>query len=117
MWATNKKYKRAIVLATALLFFVACNHKDKTPLPQTLLTETQMVDILTDTYLLEAELNYKKSQGDNTDPLQASYYQQLFDHYQIDDSIFQQNMTFYSYKRDALERIMDSVVNRIAALH
>ena len=71
-----------------------------------------MVDILTDSYLIEAELTQKKSSGIEVASLQKDYYDQLFEHYAITDTIFDQNMYYYSHHPEILERVMDSVMNR-----
>ena len=77
-----------------------------------MLTEQQMVDVMTDAYLIEAILNQKKTTGEEVSQLQQTYYDQLFEHYGISDSIFEANMDYYSQNLAVLERIMDSVTNR-----
>ena len=53
---------------------------------------------------------YQMAMRDAT--LQKAYYDQLFEHYEITDTIFQENMNYYTYHPDVLERVMDSVMNR-----
>ncbi len=77
-----------------------------------LLSEQQMVDVVSDSYLIEAELNTRKSRGEDVRALQRTYYDQLFEHYGINDSIFNQNLTYYTFYPSVLERIMDSVNQR-----
>lgn len=98
------------VFASALL--VACSNEKKIKAPEPLLSEQQMIDVLTDSYLIEAILNKKKTSGEQVDTLQTSYYNQLMEHYGITDSIFDANMEYYSHDLVTLERIMDSVNNR-----
>lgn len=105
-----KKY--AWFLVMALLAIAACSEKERRP--QVFLDEPQMIDVLADAYLIEAQLNVKKSTGVDVTGLQASYYEQLFEHYGITDSIFDQNMAYYTRHPAVLERMMDSVVNRFA---
>lgn len=76
------------------------------------MTEQQMVDLLTDSYLIEAIVNQRRSTGEEVTPLQVAYYDQLFEHYGIDDSVFVANMNYYTHEPPILERIMDSVHNR-----
>lgn len=90
----------------------ACSHRGKVKTPEVLLTEEQMIDVLTDAYLIEAELNQRKATGQDIVILQKAYYDQFFEHYGITDSLFSQNLRYYSYQPDVLERIMDSVNNR-----
>lgn len=101
-----------LFLTFALALLVACDNEKKMKEPQPRLTEQQMIDVLTDSYLIEAMLNKKKSAGENVTSLQSAYYDQLMEHYGITDSIFDANMEYYSHDLVTLERIMDSVNNR-----
>ena len=105
-----KKY--ALLLGMALLALVSCTDREKRP--EVFINEPQMIDVLTDAYLIEAQLNLKKSAGIDVTDLQIAYYEQLFDHYGITDSIFEQNMAYYTRQPAVLERMMDSVTNRFA---
>ena len=104
--------KTGIVLVAMLMVLSSCDRKSRVATPETLLSEQQMIEALTDSYLIEAELNQRKSVGEDVTRLQGVYYHQLFEHYGITDSIFEENMTYYSYQLPTLERIMDSVNNR-----
>ena len=108
------------VLATA------CGSKDKGFMPERLLTEQEMVDIMTDVQIIEADINSQKMQergNDDNDSvktmpkdfvkLSREYYRQLFEHYGITDSIFSQNMRYYTERPEVLERIMESVKQRL----
>lgn len=105
-----RKYLFPLLLV--LLAVSGCGHKEKVLKPTVFLTEQQMIDVLSDTYLIEAELNQMKSEGKEVGGLQRIYYEQLFEHYGITDTIFEENMNYYSYHLEDLERIMDSVMNR-----
>ena len=96
----------------SVLVFCSCNNRNKIKEPQVFLDEQQMIDLLTDSYLIEADLTQKRSSGVEVAPLQKAYYEQLFEHYEITDTIFQENMNYYTYHPDILERMMDSVMNR-----
>lgn len=98
--------------ALALVLLASCSSKKTIEVPEPLLSEQQMIDVLTDSYLIEAMLNQKKSNGENVTSLQRVYYDQLFEHYGITDSIFEQNMEYYTRQLPVLERVMDSVANR-----
>ena len=98
--------------ALSLMLLAACSNKQKVEKPDVMLTEQQMIDVLTDSYLIEAELNQKKSVGEDVVLMQKVYYDQVFEHYGITDSIFEDNMHYYSLDLTTLERIMDSVMNR-----
>lgn len=93
-------------------------------MPERLLTEQEMITLMTDVQIIEADINYQKTQerdrgqNDTVKPkdyvkLSEHYYNQLFEHYGITDSIFAQNMRYYTERPVVLERIMDSVVHRL----
>ena len=113
-------------LSIIILFFVlatACGRKDKGYMPERLLTEQEMIEVMSDVQIIEADINYKKSiereQGlphKDYSQLTASYYDQLFAHYGITDSIFSQNIRYYTEHPEVLERIMDSATNSFLRL-
>ena len=109
------------------LLATACGRKEKGFIPERLLTEREMIDVLTDVQIIEADINYQKTQERDeneedsvkTAPkdffkMSREYYDQLFAHYGITDSIFTQNIRYYAERPELLERIMDSVTNRLA---
>jgi len=105
--------KRLTLISLLFVLVVACGHKDKSFKPERLLSEQEMVDIMTDVQILESDMNYRKSKGENIEGMAQSYYDQLFEHYSITDSVFQQNIRYYTERPPVLERIMDSVVGRL----
>jgi hypothetical protein len=104
--------KYLIFLVLTLLAMPSCMNSEKVSKPEVFLEEQQMIDVLFDSYLIEAELNQMKSEGKDVSSLQRVYYEQLFEHYSITDSIFEQNMYYYTHHPAILERMMDSVSNR-----
>lgn len=115
-----------IYLLFVLFLLPACGSRDKGIMPERLLTEQEMIDVMTDVQIIEADINYQKSQDRNRDPndtvkralkdyvkMSKEYYAQLFEHYGITDSIFVQNMRYYAERPVVLERVMDSVVQRL----
>ena len=116
-------------LSIILLFFVlvsACGHEDKGFMPDRLLTKQEMMAILADVQIIEADINYQKTQEHEQKPddtikivpkdyvrMSRDYYDQLFEHYGITDSIFVQNMKYYTERPEVLGRIMDSVMQRL----
>ena len=88
-------------------------------MPERLLTQEEMIDIMTDVQIIEADINYQKTKEREAEEapkdykgLTHSYYDQLFDHYGITDTIFSQNLRYYTERPDQLEIIMDSVTQR-----
>ena len=82
-----------------------------------LLSETQMVDVLTDVQIMEAAIGYKKSINKPTEYLKTIGYDTLFSHYGITDSIFKANMVYYyDVEPLTLIRVYDSVESRLARM-
>ena len=105
--------KRLSCILLIFLLLAACGQKEKSMKPSRLLTEQEMTDILTDVQILEADINHRKSEGKSVDGIAESYYSQLFEHYGITDSIFDENMRYYTRQPATLERIMDSATQRL----
>jgi FMN-dependent NADH-azoreductase len=105
--------KRFFFIAMVLLLLSACGNKSKTVMPSRLLTEQEMIAIMTDVQILEADMNYRKNNGKMIGDMPKEYYRQLFEHYGITDSIFAENMRYYTHNPATIERIMDSVTQRI----
>ena len=117
--------KKLLLRPLLFVLVVACGRKDKGFRPERLLTEHEMIEVMTDVQIIEADINYQKTQiRERNDSIPAkpvdyvrlskSYYDQLFEHYGITDSIFSQNMRYYSERPAVLEKIMDSVTQRLA---
>ena len=95
-------------------------------MPERLLSEQEMIGIMTDVQVIEADINYQKTQERERDPndttkivpkdyakMTREYYDQLFEHYGITDSIFSQNIRYYTERPEVLERIIDSTMQRL----
>ena len=95
-------------------------------MPERLLTEQEMIDVMTDVQIIEADIQHQKTlERDHKEQdsieivpkdyvtMSRAYYDQLFEHYGITDSIFAQNLRYYTEHVDVLERIMDSVMQRL----
>ena len=116
--------KRFPFIILCFVLAALCGCEDKGFKPERLLTEQEMIDIMTDVQIIEADINYQKM--DERDPkdsttvvpkdyvkMSRDYYDQLFEHYGITDSIFSQNLKYYTEHPEVLERIMDSVTQRL----
>lgn len=113
MWATNRLISRFSSLALLAVLTAGCSVKDTVTPPERLLSEREMIEILTDANIIEGALNFRRSEGEDTHDLSLAYYEQLFEHYGINDSIFLDNLRYYTEKPATLERITDSVYIRL----
>ena len=95
-----------------ILSVLSCN-RQKAYTPEVLLSESQMIDIMTDVQIIEADINSQKTKGLIIGDEPSMYYNQLFKHYGITDNIFSQNLKYYTLDPTTLEKIMDSVTNRL----
>ncbi len=100
-------------MALFVIFVAGCAQKDTSRQPEVLLSEPQMVEILSDVHIIEADMNYLRSLGKERPELHTAYYDQLFRHYGIDEKVLSENMDYYTRHVDVMERIMDSVLNRL----
>lgn len=118
--------KRLAFLPMLFVLVIACGHKDKGFMPERLLNEQEMIDIMTDVQIIEADINNQKTHERDKErndsvkskpkdfvKISQNYYTQLFEHYGITDSIFAQNIKYYTERPDLLETIMDSVTQRL----
>ena len=107
--------KRLFLIALLFVLVTACGNKDKAIMPSRLLSEQEMIAIMTDVQIIEADMNYRKSNGKMIGDMPKEYYRQLFEHYGITDSIFAANLRYYTHDPATIERIMDSVTERLTS--
>ena len=108
---------RKILVITAALFFLAgCGNRPEKALPSVLLTESQMVDVMADVQIMESAISYKRSVNGKTAYLKTRGFDTIFAHYGITDSIFKENYVFYLEDPSVMERIMDSVIQRLGGM-
>ena len=98
-----------ILTLSVLLLLMSCEKQTKVTAPNLLLSEPQMVEIMTDVYVLENAISYRRGKGISTNNLKTKGYEALFDHYGITDSVFFENMDYYNENPVVMKRIMDSV--------
>lgn len=108
---------KSLLLLLVICFFFSCSSEKKKDVPTVLLTEEQMVDVLTDVQLMESAIAYKKNINQPTEYLKTIGYDTLFSHYGITDSIFKVNVVYYNeVDPQTLIRIYDSVESHLARM-
>ena len=104
----TKKLK--ILTLSVLLLLVSCDNKHtKVTTPNVLLSEPQMVEVMTDVYILENAINYRRGKNISTNNLKTKGFDAIFSHYGITDSIFYDNIDYYNDNPVLMKRVMDSV--------
>lgn len=90
---------------------MSCGNKQtKVTAPNVLLSEPQMVEIMTDVYILENAINHRRGKSISTNNLKTKGYEALFEHYGITDSVFYENVDYYNDNPVVMKRVMDSVL-------
>ena len=109
--------KKLLFLLFVICLFFSCSSEKKKQAPTMLLSETEMIDVLTDVQIMEAAIGYKKNINQPTEYLKTIGYDTLFSHYGITDSIFKANMVYYyDVEPLTLIRVYDSVEARLARM-
>ena len=100
-----------ILTLSVLLILMSCGNKQtKVTAPNVLLSEPQMVEIMTDVYILENAINHRRGKSISTNNLKTKGYESLFEHYGITDSVFYENVDYYNDNPVVMKRVMDSVL-------
>ena len=106
-----------ILTLSVLLLLMSCGDKQtKVTAPNVLLSEPQMVEIMTDVYILENAINHRKGKSISTNNLKTKGYEALFEHYGITDSVFYENVDYYNDNPVVMKRVMDSVLVNFESL-
>ena len=109
--------KKSFLLLFVICFFLGCSSVEKRQVPDVLLIEPQLVDVMTDVYIMEGIISYKKNVNQKTTIYKTEGYDTLFSHYGITDSLFKENLRYYNdVDPQLLIRVMDSVEARLLLL-
>ena len=93
-----------------LLLLLSCdNKKTEVVAPTVLLSETQMVEVMTDIQIIENAINHRKGKGYRTSNLKTKGFDAIFAHYGITDSVFMENLDYYNENPVMMKRVMDAV--------
>lgn len=84
--------------------------------PDTLISRSQMVRILTDVHLTESVLTYLKTKGEASKSLSDDYYNAVFSKYKISRKNFESNFNYYKRDQEDLEKIYEEVINNLESL-
>ena len=105
------------LLFLVMLLLHACyneNKIDKTP-PANLLTEEQLIEILTDIQLTEAIISESRlGRTIASNQFKDSIYDLVFDHYQISVEMLDSNLAYYNTDPEHMEKIYESVLSRLS---
>lgn len=89
---------------------VSCSDKNtEATAPSVLLSEQQMIEVITDVQIIEQAINYRRGKNIKTKNLKTKGFDAVFSHYGINDSIFYDNLDYYNSNPAVMKEIMDSV--------
>jgi hypothetical protein len=112
---------RIILCLFLLLFLGSCqngkNPPDKTVnRPDTVISEKQMVRILTEMHLTEAALILLRNRGTDINGVTAEYYNILFSRYKTSKKNFVRNLEYYQEDPEKFLAMYDEVIRKLDTL-
>lgn len=105
-----------------LLLLVACNSPAGDALqtigmpPDSLISEEQMVQMLTDAHLIESALLIAQNRGESLQDSAEFLYQGLYTKYGISHIRYRQNLDFYQQDPEAFSLLYDRVIKRLTMI-
>ena len=106
-----------IFLFPLLMLIVSCYNENKpaTLKPDPLLTEHELVEIITDIQIAEGVLVFHRQYKIKTsDELKDSLFQVVFDHFGISSKLFRENINYYNTMPDVMEDIYEDVLTNLS---
>lgn len=96
-------------------FLVACSG-GKNKLPEGILQPDEMVSILVDVHLAEADAINRKVQPDSVKLILDKHYQSIFQIYKIEKTVFLQSFDYYSKRPEDFDRLYEKVIEQMTLL-
>ncbi|MDP2424403.1 MAG: DUF4296 domain-containing protein [Bacteroidales bacterium] len=106
---------RVVTLASIILllfvFCLACNQED--PLPEYVLDQQKMVEVLVDMQLIEGVLNQQQNVAPDVFNMSQIYYDSLYTKYGISHEILDSSLSYYGRRPKVLEKILEEVITAL----
>lgn len=104
---------KLVAISLGFLIFTSCYNVDKPEKPEHLLTESEMVAVLTDMAIMSSAkgINKKKIEKNGITPKPF-----IFKKHNIDSTIFSQSNNYYAYDIKTYNEIYDKVKDTLKAL-
>lgn len=99
----------------SLLFF-SCSEKPDRKIPEGLISEEKMVELLTDIQLIEGAVSKKilnKIDGKKESPL---YYQKAFEKHNVTEDQFELSVRYYTENPEVLQAIYEDVLIELSKI-
>ena len=105
--------RKFLLLSQLFLFLlVSCSGK-RVKVPDDLLPEEKMAEVLVDVELLEATNNSRMIGLEDRDERMKRYYREIFEHHGITEKEFNDSYSFYEKHPEKLEEIYTSVFEKL----
>jgi len=113
---TSKIRTISFLLLLPLLF--SCYHVNKLEIvaPDHLLSEDEMVSILTDVQIAEAALIYRRTHRIEQQGFREAAYQKIFSNYGITAKILNENINYYNNDPEKMEVIYEKVLAKLSRM-
>lgn len=109
--------KKWLILGFLLVLISCSGTKEEETVPKdSVLTESQMVDVLYDMYLTEAFIRQKERDGQNNIYYTEHYYDLMFEKHQIDTLILKRSYQYYAHKPELLKEMNQKALDSLIIL-
>lgn len=104
--------KWSMLLIIMLFSLLGCKPSDQTPVPDKLIPRDQMVDIMADVEVVEAQLRFQQTRinNDSLQKVKTKSYDSLYMYYKITPDQFKQNLKYYQGDLANFEGMIDEVI-------
>ena len=112
----NFTFKKKLILLTCFCFMIllnACSSSNKNKAEE-ILSETQMVEVLTDIYLTEGKLNSLRIPKDSAEYLFKTIEPTIFAEHGIDSTVYKRSFQYYITNYEELSRIYELVIDSLS---
>lgn len=105
---------QALILLFISLIITSCDQSKEAP--EDLIPKEKMAHILKDMMLLEATYNTKLIRLENKDELMRSYSDEILQHYNVKEEVFDRSYDYYSSDSDEFEAVYELVFEELTKM-
>jgi|TARA_B110000285_G_C15112469_1_gene611977 hypothetical protein len=105
-----KRTKAAGYFLIVSILVFSCSEKKVEQLPEFLIAEDTLMNVLKDIHLLEGYIARNPKKSRSTDTLYQKGYQEIFNRYNIDEVRFKKTYKYYVLKPKELELMYDQII-------
>ena len=104
------------ILGLIMLLWLGCKPKPNVDIPDYVLSEDKMVDVMVDMHLVETALNLKIMVPDSNNSKYDQQFESIFISNEISKSTFDSSLYYYSTQTGQMNAIYDKVLERLSEL-